>query len=101
MAKEISVKMIAVAFCFLTVGCKTTSQVSIMDNVRKVITYETDKRLKVVSEKIEMEDGYNPGQWWEAKKISKNNYVFTATGIANKRMFEEAQIAGDAIGGGY
>mgnify|MGYP001568461492 CR=1 FL=1 len=90
--------------CLLMVGCNTTSNVKITDTVRKVITYETDKKAKVVGEKIEMEDPIILGQWWEANKFQAETYAFTATGIENKKMFEDQQnfLEADGAGGdGY
>ena len=85
-------------------GCNTISNIQITDNVRKVITYESNKKIKVVSEKIEMEDLLNPGQWWQAKKISRETYAFTAKGIASKKLFEDEQMSldyGDSGNDGY
>jgi hypothetical protein len=92
------------SLCLLMLGCNTTSNVRITDTVRKVITYETDKKVRVVGEKIEMEDPINFGQWWEAKKISGNTYAFTDSGMKNKKMFEDQQLSADdggGDGGGY
>lgn len=97
-------KTIAFAVSMLTVGCNTTSNIRLTDNVRKVITYETDKKIKVVRETIEMEDPVHFGQWWEAKKISVKTYEFTSKGLKNKRQFEDEQMfldAGNASDDGY
>ena len=100
MDKKIWVQTLAIAFCMLTVGCNTTSNVRITDTVRKVVTYETDKKVRVLGEKIEMEDPINSGQWWEAKKISGGSYVFTAKGMENKKRFEDQQTSVDEGGSG-
>ena len=100
MDKKIWVQTLAIAFYMLTVGCNTTSNVRITDTVRKVVTYETDKKVRVLGEKIEMEDPINSGQWWEAKKISGGSYVFTAKGMENKKRFEDQQTSVDEGGSG-
>jgi hypothetical protein len=104
MNKQTCLRTVIFPLCFLMVGCNTTSNVRITDTVRKVITYETDKKVNVVGEKIEMEDPINLGQWWDAKKIPGGTYAFTATGLENKKMFEDQQNflgANDAGGDGY
>lgn len=100
MDKKILVKTLAITLAMLTVGCNTTSNVKITDTVRKVITYETDKKVRVVGEKIEMKDPINFGQWWEAKKISDGNYAFTGKGMENKKRFEDQQMSVDDGGSG-
>ena len=104
MNKQTWLRTVIFPVCLLMVGCNTTSNVRITDTVRKVITYETDKKVNVVGEKIEMEDPINLGQWWDAKKIPGGTYAFTATGLENKKMFEDQQNflgADDAGGDGY
>jgi hypothetical protein len=54
-----------------------------------------------VSEKYEMEDPLNFGQWWDAKQMSQGNFAFTARGLANKKSFEDNQESGDSGDGGY
>jgi hypothetical protein len=89
------------AFCLIILGCNTVSNVRIRDDVRKVITYDSNKKIKVVSEKYEMEDPLNFGQWWDAKQMSQGNFSFTARGLANKKSFEDNQKSGDSGDGGY
>ena len=101
MNKIIWSKGLVIIIGILTMGCNTTSNIQIMDNVRKVITYASEKKVKVVSEKIEMKDLLNHGQWWEAKKISRETYAFTAKGVARKKSFEDEQISGDSSNAGY
>ena len=97
-------KGLAISVCILTMGCNTISNIQITDNVRKVVTYESNKKIKVVSEKIEMEDPLNHGQWWQAKKTSNGIYAFTAKGIASKKLSEDDQMSldyGDSGNDGY
>jgi len=82
-------------------ACQTTivDHLTISDGVRSAKIYEDDKRLKLISQRLEMEDKDNPGQWWEAKKTSDGTYILTAKGQADKISYEN-QMAGGGGGNG-
>ena len=93
MNKIIKSVNLVISLSVLTIGCNTISYSTLGDNVRKVIVYQTDNRLKIVSEKIEMEDPLNYGQWWEAKKVPDGTYALTVKGLASKKSYEDGQVS--------
>ena len=84
---------LVISLCVLTIGCNTISYRMLGDNVRKVLVYQSDNKLKIVSEKTEMEDPVNYGQWWEAKKVPDGTYVFTVKGLISKESYEDGQVS--------
>ena len=93
---------LAILICVATIGCNTISYSTLGDNVRKATVYQSDKKIRIVSEKIEMEDPLNYGQWWEAEKTSEGIYAFTVKGLANKQTYEDDQASlGNTDGDGY
>ena len=81
-------------------ACQKIDYLTISEGVRTAKIYEDDKKLKLISQRLEMEDKDNPGQWWEAKKTSDGTYILTAKGQADKIGYENQMAGGDGGGGG-
>jgi hypothetical protein len=104
MKKNVWSRILLVLICVTIGACKTTSIVSVSDNVRRVITYDSNKKISVTNEEIELADPINIGQWWKAKKSLQGVYTFTAKGISDRQAYEDDLSAMDAAGsvsGGY
>jgi len=78
-------------------GCQTiVDYQSIKNNVRMATTYESDKKVKVVGKRIEMQP-VGSIYWYEAEKTASGAYALTPLGSANKQSDESIPDGG---GGG-
>ena len=78
-------------------GCQTiVDYQSIKNNVRIATTYESDKKVKVVGKRIEMQP-VGSIYWYEAEKTASGAYALTPLGSANKQSDESIPDGG---GGG-
>ena len=97
------ISIVAVLGLILSValsGCQTiVDYQSIKNNVRMATTYESDKKVKVVGKRIEMQP---PGSndWYEAEKTASGAYALTPLGSANKQSDESNADGGGGGGGG-
>ena len=81
-------------------GCQTiVDYQSIKNNVRMATTYESDKKVKVVGKRIEMQP-VGSIDWYEAEKTASGAYALTPLGSANKQSDESNADGGGGGGGG-
>jgi hypothetical protein len=80
-------------------GCQTIGYQSIKNNVRMATTYESDKKVKVVGKRIEMQP-VGSNYWYEAEKTASGAYALTPLGSANKQSDESIPDGGGGGGGG-
>jgi len=74
-------------------GCQTiVDYQSIKDNVRMATTYESEKKVKVIGKRIEMQPAGSTG-WYEAEKTPSGAYALTAAGSA-ARAGAEKEVGG-------
>ena len=73
---------------------------SIKNNVRMATTYESDKKVKVVGKRIEMQP-VGSDTWYEAEKTASGAYALTPLGSANKQSDEDNANMDSGGGGGH
>ncbi len=84
---------------FALSGCLTiVDYQSIKNNVRMATTYESDKKVKVVGKRIEMQP-VGSNYWYEAEKTASGAYALTPLGSANKQSDESIPDGGGGGGG--
>ena len=97
------ISIVAVLGLILSValsGCQTiVDYQSIKNNVRMATTYESDKKVKVVGKRIEMQPAGSI-DWYEAEKTASGAYALTPLGSANKQSDENIPDDGGGGGGG-
>lgn len=91
--KKLNILVLCGLFSFTLSACQTISYESISSNVRNATTYESDKKEKVIGQKIQMK---TPGSnsWYEAEKIASGEYILTPSGKAAKQQDENPSSPG-------
>jgi hypothetical protein len=94
--KKLNVILLCGLFSFALSACQTISYESISSNVRNATTYESDKKEKVIGQKIQIKPA-GSNSWYEAEKTASGEYKLTPSGKAAK-LQDENPI--DGGGGG-